>query len=115
MIVLSTYFSLAEQFIETFRGPMAPTIRDVARLAKVSPSTVSAVINNKGYISQVTLKRVNAAISKLDYTPQRSARDLAKRTSGNLGFIVSDTHFSRAEPFYTRVLFMGSVHYYDNI
>ncbi len=86
---------------------MAPTIRDVARLAKVSPSTVSAVINQKGYVSKDTLKRVNAAINKLDYTPQRSARDLAKRTSGNLGFIVSDTHFSRAEPFYTRV-FLGA-------
>ncbi|MDP8206132.1 MAG: LacI family DNA-binding transcriptional regulator [Candidatus Electryonea clarkiae] len=86
---------------------MAYTIRDVAKLAKVSPSTVSAVINEKGYVSFDTRNRVNSAIRKLDYTPVRLARYLATRTSGNVGFIVSESHFNRAEPFYTRV-FLGA-------
>ncbi len=86
---------------------MAPTIRDVARLAKVAPSTVSAVLNQKGYVHTETITRVRAAIELLDYTPSRTARKLATQKSGNIGFIVSDTHFSRAEPFYTRV-FIGT-------
>ena len=85
---------------------MAPTIRDVAKLARVAPSTVSAVLNDKRYIAADTRARVLSAIEKLDYTPSRSARGLAKRTSGNVGFIVADSHFSHAEPFYTRV-FLG--------
>lgn len=86
---------------------MAATIRDVAKLAQVSPSTVSAVLNNKGYISDDARSRVMAAIRELNYTPLRSARNLTKRTSGNIGFIVSESHFTRAEPFYTRV-FLGT-------
>jgi len=85
---------------------MAPTIRDVAKLAKVAPSTVSAVLNDKRYIKAETRARILSAIEKLDYTPSHSARGLANRKSGNIGFIVSDTHFSHAEPFYTRV-FLG--------
>jgi|GEM_PF-74882 len=86
---------------------MAPTIRDVAKLANVAPSTVSAVINDKGYIHVDTRAKVNSAIDKLNYTPLRSARGLANHKSGNLGFIVADSHFTKAEPFYTRV-FLGS-------
>lgn len=86
---------------------MPATIRDVAQLAGVSKSTVSSVINNKGYVGQETKAKILAAIEQLHYTPKRSARGLANRMSGNIGFIVSDTHFSRAEPFYTRV-FLGS-------
>ncbi|MCB2199055.1 LacI family transcriptional regulator [bacterium] len=85
---------------------MAPTIRDVAKLANVAPSTVSAVLNDKRYIKAETRARILSAIQKLDYTPSRSARGLANRTSGNIGFIVANTHFSHAEPFYTRV-FLG--------
>ena len=56
---------------------MAVTINDVARLAGVSPSTVSKVLNNWSTISPATAERVHEAIRKLDYTPNAWAARLA--------------------------------------
>jgi LacI family transcriptional regulator len=84
-----------------------PTIKDVAKLSGCSPSTVSLVLNNRGYVSPQVRKRVRKVIEDLSYHPIRSARGLASRTSGNFGFIVSENHFSQAEPFYTRI-FLGT-------
>lgn len=84
-----------------------PTIKDVARLTGLSLSTVSLVINKRGYVSRETREKVLKVVNDLSYHPTRSARGLASRTSGNLGFILSDYHFSQAEPFYTKV-FLGT-------
>lgn len=86
---------------------MNPTIKDVARRAGVAVSTVSLVINRKGKVSAETRERVLRAVAELNYHPQRSARGLVTQRSGNLGFILTDDHFSRAEPFYTKV-FLGT-------
>ncbi len=83
------------------------TIRDVAKKAGMSLSTVSLVINNKKNVSEETRRRVNEIISELGYHPQRSARGLALQSSGNIGFILTEDHFSNAEPFYTRI-FLGA-------
>lgn len=48
---------------------MAVTIKDVAKLAKVSTSTVSRVCNNNPAISQETQERVRAAMAELGYVP----------------------------------------------
>jgi LacI family transcriptional regulator, galactose operon repressor len=85
----------------------AATIRDVAKLAEVSPSTVSAYINSKGYVHLDTAARIRKAVEDLDYTPKKSARDLARGSSGHIGFILSDHFFSKTEQFYTRV-FLGA-------
>lgn len=84
-----------------------PTIRDVSRLADVSVSTVSAVINNKAIVHPRTRLRVEEAIRKLNFTPSRMARTLASGKTGNVGFILAEQFFNRSEPFYTRV-FMGA-------
>jgi LacI family transcriptional regulator len=84
-----------------------PTIKDVAREAGCSSSTVSIVLNNRGYVSDATRKRVLKVVKKLGFHPTRSARGLASKTSGNIGFILRDDHFSQGEPFYTRV-FLGA-------
>lgn len=84
-----------------------PTIEDVARLSGVSVSTVSLVINNRGYVSPEARKKILRVVDELSYHPMRSARGLASKTSGNLGFILSEDHFSQAEPFYTRI-FLGT-------
>jgi LacI family transcriptional regulator len=84
-----------------------PTIKDVARLSGLSLSTVSLVINKSGYVSKATREKVQKVVNDLSYHPTRSARGLASKTSGNLGFILSDYHFSQAEPFYTKV-FLGT-------
>jgi LacI family transcriptional regulator len=94
-----------------------PTIRDVARQAGLSISTVSLVLNNKEHVSEETRRTIQRAIDELGYHPQRSARGLASRASGNIGFLLSDEHFSQAEPFYTKI-FLGTefaardLHYY---
>ena len=84
-----------------------PTIKDVAKKADVSIATVSLVIHNHERISPDTKKKVLDAIKDLNYHPSRSARGLVSKQTGNLGFVLTDDHFLRTEPFYTRI-FLGS-------
>lgn len=56
---------------------MAATIRDVARAAGVSTSTVSRVLNQKGTISEETKQRIYKAMEALNYVPNDFARGLA--------------------------------------
>jgi LacI family transcriptional regulator len=83
------------------------TIKDVAKEASVSIATVSLVLHNHGRISIETSHRVNKAIKKLNYHPSRSAQGLVSQKTGNIGFILTDDHFLRSEPFYTRI-FLGT-------
>ncbi|MEJ2613694.1 MAG: LacI family DNA-binding transcriptional regulator [Ignavibacteriaceae bacterium] len=84
-----------------------PTIKDVAKTANVSTATVSLVINNHKRISPETRVKVNKAIRELNYHPFRSARGLVSQKTGNIGFILTEDHFLRSEPFYTRI-FLGT-------
>lgn len=84
-----------------------PTIKDVAKEANVSIATVSLVLNNHARISPETNARVKKAIKKLKYTPSRSARGLVSQKSGNIGFILTEDHFLKSEPFYTNI-FLGA-------
>lgn len=84
-----------------------PTIKDVAKKAGLSLSTVSLVINNKSHVSKEKRDKVKKIISELNFHPQRSGRSLASQHSGNIGFILTEDHFSKSEPFYTRI-FLGS-------
>ena len=84
-----------------------PTIRDVATKAGLSVSTVSLVFNKRANVSEETRRNVQRVIEDLGYHPHRGARGLASNASGNLGFILTDDHFTRAEPFYTKI-FLGS-------
>ena len=86
---------------------MSTTIKDVALKAGVSIATVSLVINDNKRISSETKKKVLRIIKQLDYHPSKSARDLASQKTGNIGFILTDDHFLRTEPFYTRI-FLGT-------
>lgn len=51
-----------------------PNIQDVARLAGVSTATVSRVINNRGYVSDLTKRKVLGIIEELDYVPNDNAK-----------------------------------------
>jgi LacI family transcriptional regulator len=86
---------------------MPVTIKDVAQKANVSIATVSLVLHNSGRISTDTRRRVQKAIKDLNYHPSRSARGLASRKTGNIGFILTEDHFLKTEAFYTRV-FLGA-------
>jgi DNA-binding LacI/PurR family transcriptional regulator len=65
-------------------------IQDVARVAQVSLSTVSGVLNEKENISPHTRLRVLEVISQLGYTPNLFASNLARRKTKIIGIIVSD-------------------------
>ncbi len=65
-------------------------ITDVAKLAGVSPSTVSHVLNGKRPISEPTRQRVLQAIEELNYIPNANARAMKSGLSGIIGFIATD-------------------------
>ncbi|MDS9472609.1 LacI family DNA-binding transcriptional regulator [Sporosarcina pasteurii] len=66
------------------------TIKKVAEEAGVSVATVSRVINQNGYVSEGTLKKVKSVIKELNYTPNSIARSLYHKTSNMIGLIIPD-------------------------
>ena len=54
------------------------TIYDIARMAGVSASTVSRVVNNKPGIKEETRKQILALLEQYDYSPNETARGLVK-------------------------------------
>lgn len=77
-----------------------PTIKDVAQLANVSPTTVSYVLNGTRYVSPATEARIRAAIEELDFRPNSVARSLRAKRTLTAGMIVSDI----ANPFFADIV-----------
>ena len=65
-------------------------MKDVAKLAGVSPSTVSRVISQKIPVDQQTEKRVREAIKKLNYRPNLLAKGLRLRSGHFIGLVVPE-------------------------
>lgn len=73
------------------RHSARPTIVDVGRLAGVSPTTVSLVLNGQdSKISASTRQRVLEAVRELDYRPNRAAQGLRGMRTQTLGFITDE-------------------------
>lgn len=70
---------------------MQVTIKDVAKLANVSPSTVSRVIAQNPKISDETKNKVYEAMKELNYHPNAIARSLANKSTKTLGIILPNT------------------------
>lgn len=66
------------------------TIKDVAKEAGLSITTVSRVMNKKGYLSKEAIDKVNEAIEKLDYHPNFRAKAFSAKRTHILGVIVPD-------------------------
>ncbi len=64
------------------------TIKDVAEKAGITVTTVSRVLNNRGYISDKTREKVYAVMKELDYQPNEIARALVQKNTKQLGIIV---------------------------
>ncbi len=64
------------------------TIKDIAKRAGVTPTTVSRVINNRGYISEETRAKVMEVMRELNYQPNEVARSLGKKHTHTVGLIV---------------------------
>lgn len=65
-------------------------MRDVARLADVSPSTVSAVLNGTPLVSQERTERVRHAIKALGFEPNHVARSLKTGRTNTVGVVIPD-------------------------
>ena len=78
------------------------TRKDVALKAGVSPSTVSRVINNNGYVALEARKRIEAAIAELNYIPNRAAQNLRTKSYKQIACISP----SISNSFFTE-MFMG--------
>ncbi|PKU25067.1 LacI family DNA-binding transcriptional regulator [Telmatospirillum siberiense] len=78
---------------------MTVSIKDVARVAGVSPATVSRVLGNGTVVSDALRAQVEAAVRKTGYRPNLSARRLRSRHSQTIGLIVADIR----NPFFTAV------------
>jgi LacI family transcriptional regulator len=68
----------------------APNIKDVARLADVSPAAVSYVLNGTGSVSEDTAERVREAARRLGYRPNFLARGLKTNRTRMLGVVAED-------------------------
>jgi LacI family transcriptional regulator len=69
-------------------APNSYTMRDVARLARVSVTTVSKVVNGKGRVGRKLTDRVEQAIAALDYHPNEVARNLKINRTATIGMVV---------------------------
>lgn len=84
---------------------MKITIKDVAKEANVATSTVSRVLANSDKISDKTKERVNAAIKKLNYTPNIIARGLANNKTRILAVILpKEAENIFANPFFIQAM-----------
>jgi LacI family transcriptional regulator len=72
------------------RNSKAVTIRDVARKAGVSVTTVSRVLNGKDDISKATIQKVLAVVEELGYASSLAARGMRSRRTNLIGLILHD-------------------------
>lgn len=79
---------------------MPATIREVAAMARVSPATVSRVLNGHQDVGADFRERVLAAVSELGYRPNSSARSLRTRATAVLAIVISDI----TNPFFTAMV-----------
>lgn len=79
--------------------PGSVSIREVARLAEVSPATVSRVLNGSTTVSPDKRQRILDVVARVDYRPNRLARNLRRQQAEMIGVVVSDIenpHFAEA-------------------
>ncbi|VHD65139.1 sugar-binding transcriptional regulator, LacI family [Streptococcus pyogenes] len=67
------------------------SIRDIAKLAGVAPSTVSRYLIDSDYVSQETSQIIATVIQQLDYSPNMTARQLSTGKTNRIGVIIPHT------------------------
>lgn len=75
-------------------------MKDVARLAGVSTSTVSHVINKDRFVSETITEKVEAAIKSLNYAPSALARSLKLNQTRTIGMLIT----ASTNPFYSELV-----------
>ena len=92
---------------------MTATIKDVAKMAEVSISTVSRVINDSKPVSPEARRRVLKAIDELGYKPNEIARSLVTKKSNLIGIIVDDIGNSYVAQIVRGIEEVGRMYNYD--
>jgi LacI family transcriptional regulator len=82
------------------RNKTTTTIRDVAKAAGVSVSTVSRVLNDKGDVAPETYQKVQEVIDELGYTSSLAARGMRSRRMNVIGLVMPDV----GDPFSIQVM-----------
>lgn len=77
-------------------------MRDVAKAAGVSLSTVSLVVNNTGYVSADMRAKVESAMRQLNYIPNELARNLYRNRTNTIGVIMRPSP-TRSSPHSPRI------------
>ncbi len=75
-------------------------MKDVARVAGVSTSTVSHVINNDRFVSEAIREKVEAAVKSLNYAPSALARSLKLNQTRTIGMLIT----ASTNPFYSELV-----------
>ncbi|MBU7449161.1 MULTISPECIES: LacI family DNA-binding transcriptional regulator [Lactiplantibacillus] len=75
---------------------MMAKLEDVATLANVSKTTVSRVLNHRGYLSEQTINKVHQAMATLNYRPNVIAQQLYKNQTNLIGILLPTV----ANPFF---------------
>ena len=86
-------------------GDARPTIRDVASAARVSLSTVSNALNDRGGVSPATAERVKRVADQLGYRANPSARRLRTGRTGAIGLVlptIADPGYAAGIYYYSR-------------
>jgi LacI family transcriptional regulator len=83
---------------------MSSTMRDVARLAGVSTSTVSQVFNARAGVSPDSVRRVLGAADSLGYKHRSRPRQASDRLVRRIGFVVHGSATTVARPYYAALL-----------
>jgi len=82
------------------QGYIMVNYNDIAKLAKVSPTTVSHVINETRFVMPETKRRVLEVMKKIKYQPNLLARSLATGRTNTIGLVISDIR----NPFYPELV-----------
>lgn len=76
-----------------------PNIREIAKITGLSIATVSRYINNNGYVSAESGKKIQSAIDQLNYTPNALARAMFTKKSKTIGLMVPNI----SNPFFNQM------------
>jgi DNA-binding LacI/PurR family transcriptional regulator len=86
-------------------GGRHPRLMEVARLAGVSPSTVSRVVNDRSYVSASTRAAVERAIAEVEYVPNTTARNLRRQRGDFVALIIPRARdFMFSDPYFPKLL-----------
>lgn len=78
------------------------SIKDIAKMAGVSPSTVSRVINDSKKVNEETKMKINKIIRQVDYSPNPMAKAMRTKKSNFVGVIISDI----TDPFFSELYYI---------